>query len=378
MGIKKNGMKIATFNIQNLFHRDKSLIDAPKGKCITDWIQELDTIMRKPGKTFQEQERIQELSFLLGFEKTSPLPYAVLRRKAGLLYLKGIHHSTETRASHLTNWTGWIELQSKPIPPISTENKARVIADVNADILLLQEVEDRASLEDFNQKLLPKFDCKPYDHSFVIQCNDMKGLEIAILFRKGYTLQTIKTHLIEGYSDQLKNVIEYEISTPKSEKIYVLATYLANETDNKKVADTIRKSQVENIARIYKTLIAQGKTNVIIAGTFNTPPYCDSLSPLFQNTDAKDITKHFSFEVVTDKGDDATYFRLGAYRMGVNIKQEDYLLFSPALFDSMQDSGLNRKAMWPNKKPQWSTYKEVTGTYTAASDHPIIWGKFKL
>ena len=371
-------MKIATFNIQNLFHRDKSLFEQTKGKCITDWMQELDTIMRKTGKTIYEQERVRELSFLLGFEKTSPLPYAVLRRKAGLLYLKGIHHSTETRAGHLTNWIGWIELQTKPILPSATDNKALVIADVNADILLLQEVEDRASLEDFNQKVLPKFNCTPYDHSFVIQCNDMKGLEIAILLREGYTLQTIKTHLIGGYSDLFQNLIEYEISTPKSEKIYILATYLAKQTEDFKIADTIRKSQVENIARIYKALLAQGKTNVIVAGTFNTLSYCDSLSPLFQNTDAKDITRHFSFEVATDEGDDASYFRLGAYRMGVNIKQKDYLLFSPALFDKMQDSGLNRKALWPNKKPQWSIYKEVTNRYNAASEHPLIWGQLEL
>ncbi|MBD0777745.1 hypothetical protein HPE56_08065 [Maribacter sp. ANRC-HE7] len=368
-------MKIATFNIQNLFHRDKSLIEKPFGKCLTAWIQELDMLIRKPDNTMSEQDRIRDLSFLVGFEKTNPRPYAVLRRKSGFLYMKGIHHSMETRAGHLTNWNGWIEVQTKPIPPTATDNKARIIADVNADILLLQEVEDRGSLEEFNQKVLPNFDCKPYEQTFVIQSNAMKGLEMAILLREGYSLQTIKTHLIGGYSDLFQNLLEYEISTPTSKKIYVLATYLARQNDDIKIADTIRKSQVKNIAKIYKTLLAQGKSNVIIAGTFNTPSYCDSLSPLFQNTGIKDITKHFSFEVATDEGDDATYFRLGAYRMGVNIKQKDYLLFSPALFEIMQDSGLNRKAMWPNKKPLWSIYKTVTSKNNAASEHPILWGK---
>tara|TARA_R110000868_G_scaffold111854_1_gene301685 strand:+ start:4808 stop:5932 length:1125 start_codon:yes stop_codon:yes gene_type:complete len=367
-------MKVATFNIQNLFHRDKSLVEQPIGKCIRDWIDELDMLIRKTGNSLSEQERIRELSFLLGFEKTTPLPYAVMRRKAGLLYMKGIHHSTESRAGHLTNWNGWIELQTKPILPTATDNKARVIADINADILLLQEVEDRASLEEFNQIVLPKFNCKPYSHTFVIQSNDMKGLEIAILLRKGYTLQTIKTHLIGGYSDLFQQLVEYEISTLNSEEIHILATNLVNQTDDQEIAHKIRKSLVENIARIYKNLIAQGKTNVIIAGTFNTPSYCDSLTPLFQDTDVKDITKHFSFEVTTDEGDDATYYRLGAYRKGVNIKQKDYLLFSPAFFERMQDSGLHRKAMWPTKKPQWSTYKEVSSKYNAASEHPLVWG----
>ncbi len=378
MGIKQISMKIATFNIQNLFHRDKSLVEQPIGKCITDWIEELDMLMRKTGNSLPEQERIRELSFLLGFEKTTPLPYAVLRRKAGLLYMKGIHHSTESRAGHLTNWNGWIELQTKPISPTATDNKARVISNINADILLLQEVEDRASLEEFNQIVLTKFNCKPYSHTFVIQSNDMKGLEIAILLREGYILQTIKTHLIGGYCDLFQQLVEYEISTPNSEEIHILATNLVKQTDDTEMSHTIRKSQVENIAKIYKDLITQGKTKVIIAGTFNTPSYCDSLSPLFQDTDVKDITKHFSFEVTTDEGDDATYYRLGAYKMGVNIKQKDYILFSSALFERMQDSGLNRKAMWPTKKPQWSTYKTVTSKYNAASGHPLVWGLVDL
>ena len=371
-------MKIATFNIQNLFHRDKSLVEQPIGKCLTDWIEELDMLMRKSSKLISEQERSRELSFLLGFEKTTPLPYAVMRRKAGLLYMKGIHHSTESRAGHLTNWNGWIELQTKPISPNATDNKARVIADINADILLLQEVEDRASLEEFNQIVLPKFNCKPYVNTFVIQSSDIQGLEIAILLREGYSLQAIKTHLIGGYSDLFQQLVEYEISTPNSEEIHILAINLVKQTDDPEIAHTIRKSQVENIARISKDLISQGKTKVIIAGTFNTPSYCDSLAPLFQNTDVKDITKHFSFEVATDEGKDAKYYRLGAYRMGVNIMQKDYLLFSPALFEQMQDSGLNRKAMWPTKKPQWSTYKEVTSKYNAASEHPLVWGRVDL
>ncbi|WP_055436662.1 hypothetical protein [Lacinutrix algicola] len=367
-------MKIATFNIQNLFHRDKSLIDKPFGKMLSDWIKELDTLMRKSNNSILEQDRIRELSFLIGFEKSSPKPYAVLRRKSGFLYMKGLHHSTETKASNLTDWNGWIELQTLPIKPSATDNKAKVIADVNSDILLLHEVEDRASLEEFNQEILPKFNCKPYAQSFVIQSNDIKGLETAILLREGYTLKTIKTHLIGGYSDQFQHLLEYEITTPTSKNLWVLAIYLTNHNTDEKTNVVIRKSQMINIAKIYEVLIAEGKTNVIITGTFNAPSYCDSLSPLIQGTNTKDITKHLSFEVDIDKGNDANYFRLGAYRMGVNIKQKDYMLLSPALFDKMKDSGLNRKAMWPEKRPQWTTYKSVTNKNVAASEHPLVWG----
>ena len=369
-------MKIATFNVQNLFHRDKSLLEKPFGQSLTDWMTELDALMRQPSKSLSQQDRIRELSFLIGFEKASPRPYAILRRKAGFLYMKGLSHSGETKAGALTNWNGWIELQTLPIHPKSTDHKAQVIANVNPDILLLQEIEDRSSFEDFNQLILPKYDCKPYEHSFTIQGNDMNSLEMGIALRKGYKLEAVKTHNIsEAINNDGKNLIEYQISTPSKESIWLLNAYLKKPTTNKKQSDRMRKKRIAKIAEVYNKLISEGKTNVVIAGTFNAPSYCDSLSPLIQETDLKDITKHLSFEVDIDKGDDSTYFRLGAYRMGVNIKQKDYMLFSPALFNKMKDSGLNRKAMWPEKRPQWSIYKSISNKNVAASEHPLVWGK---
>lgn len=372
-------MKIATFNVQNLFHRDKSLLEIPFRKNVSDWINELDSLMMLSKKTIPEYDRIRELSFLMGFEKPSPRPYAILRRKAGFLYMKGLSHSLESKANDITNWNGWIELQTVPIHPKSTNHKAKTIADVNPDILLLQEIEDRASFEEFNQLILPKFDCKPYEHSFVIQGNDMEGLEMGVALRQGYNLNAVRIHDTNfGINGDGKNLIEYEISTPSKETIWLLNGYLKKPAKSTEQADKIREKQVCKIAEVYNKLITESKTNIIIAGTFNAPSYCHSLSPLIQDTDLKDITKHLSFEVEIDKGKDATYERLGAYRMGVNIKQKDYMLFSPALFDRMTDSGLNRKAMWPEKHPQWSIYKSVSNRNVAASEHPLVWGKVDL
>ncbi len=370
-------MKIATFNIQNLFHRDKSLIKKPIGKNLMDWIQELDSLMRKPSNTLSEQDRIRELSFLIGFEKFSPKPYAVLRKKAGFLYMKGLHHSSDSKASDLTNWNGWIALQTMPINPLATDNKALVLAAVNADVLLLQEIEDRASLEEFNRQVLPKFNCKPYVQSFVIQSEESIGKENAILLREGYTLASVKTYDIGNLSVQ-NTLLQYEVTTPTLQTMWILSTSLVGAQKEDSAAHRLRKQQSQNIVTIYQNLIEECKSNVIITGTFNAPSYCDSLSPLFQNTDLKDITKHLSFEVDCDKGKDAKYYSLGAYRMGVNIKQKDYMLLSPSLYNAMIDSGLNRKAVWPKKRPQWSIYKTVTSESNAASEHPVIWGVIEI
>lgn len=369
-------MKIATFNIQNLFHRDKNLLTKSRSTSITNWITELDTLMRKVFKSLPEHERLRELSFLLGFDNIHLKPYAVLRRKAGYLYMKGAMPFKQTKASYLTDWDGWVEIKTVPIRPTATDNKALVIADVNADILLLHEVEDRASLEEFNREVLPKYDCEPYAQTFVIQNNDMGGLETAILLREGYQLVSVKTHLIGGYSDQFQHLLEYEIKTPLLEKIWMLGIHLLPLEEGDKTI--IRHSQFKNITKIYEALIAEGKTNIIIIGTLNVASYSALLTSFITENKLKDITKHLSFEVDCDEGVDATYFRLGAFRLGTNLVQNDYMLLSHTLFEKLADSGLNRKAIWPEKASQWKIYKSVTSKQNAASEHPVVWGRIEF
>jgi len=143
-------MKITTFNIQNLFHRDRSLLDKPFDDCSAEWTIEIDQLMAKIKRTDKDNLRLRELSCMLGIDNSLQLPYAVVKRKSGFLFLKGMNYSKELKAGELTDWNGWIALQNIPIEPLAIENKARVIADINPDILILQEIEDRASLEELN------------------------------------------------------------------------------------------------------------------------------------------------------------------------------------------------------------------------------------
>src|SRR5690606_12884272 len=132
-------------NIQNLFHRHKDLIKMPAGECARQWINEMDSLMRRSGKLPRDIERINELSFLLGFDNLNKSSYAVMRSRGGELYFKGQPSSIESRANFLTEWKGWTEIKTLPVDPEATYNKARLVAEVNADVLLLQEVEDKNS-----------------------------------------------------------------------------------------------------------------------------------------------------------------------------------------------------------------------------------------
>ncbi len=96
------------------------------------------------------------------------------------------------------------------------------------------------------------------------------------------------------------------------------------------------------------------------------------------NTDLKDISRHPTFEVAMDNGYDAVYHRMGAFKKGVNIKQLDYLLLSPTLFGLVKNSGLNRKAVWPEIRPQGNIYNNIQNAANAASERPVIWGEIEI
>lgn len=375
-------MKIVTFNIQNLFHRDRSFLEKPFNKNKEEWEMEVDQLLEKPIKSSQDNERIRELAPLVGMDNGYQLPYAVLRRKAGFLFLKGKNYLNELRASELTDWNGWIALQNYPLDPIAVKNKARVIADVNPDILVLQEIEDRASLEEFNDEFLSWFGCKPFQKTCVMQGNSKRGQEIGILTRKGYEIKSVRSHVYDlNFPGEIgfdKDLMEYEILTARGNSLWILATHLQEQTEYKEHSDAKRKAQAEKIAEVYHKLYAEGKKQIAVMGTLNTISYCNSLAPLLQRTNLKEVTKHSSFNVDFDKGKDAGYYSLGAYRMGVNIKQKDYLLLSPELFDKVKSSGLNRKGIWPEKRPIWSVYPGINCKAHAASEHPAIWVDLSL
>ena len=365
-------MKIATFNIQNLFHRHMELINTTRTKNATDWISELDNLLRKPIKSSVDNERINGLSFLLGFEKIEDNPYAILKKRAGELCFKGRVLENTTKASFLTDWQGWVKLGNRPIHEKAIFSKAYMIAETNPDILVLQEVEDRASLMEFNTEFLPLLKITPYQQVMVLETNDPRGLGMGILLKQGYHLNGFKNHLHdlddEGFTLFDVDCQEYAIVTPQGDTIWILSNQFSLEASN-------RKKQAKKVAETYQQMRADGKELIVVCGTLNDVSYSDRLSSLLRETDLTDVSKQKRFKSDTDRGKDGSYFRLGAYRMGVNIKQQDYLLLSPKLFENVKNAGMNRMGTWPEQKPNWKLYPSISNKNQAASEHPLIWAE---
>lgn len=370
-------MKIATFNFENIFFRDERLIKKNHSYCLNSWMEEFETLMSRESRPNKNYVRLRELSFLLGFHQTALEPYVILRRKAGQLYMRRKTGEADVKASTATGWNGWIKLCSRPISERAILNKSRLISETNPDILVVQEVEDRQSLLDFNDHYLPEE--VRFSNFYVLGGNDPYGRELGILTKSGYEILTAKNYADEELGENRflfeLDLQEYEIKTPQGENWTILSTWLSDKESNGDKNDQNRRIQAEMISEIYRTRLEEGKRNLVVVGTFHVPSYCDSVSPLLKDTTLKEVKRHASFKIDLDTGKDASYHSLGAYRMGVNTKQQDYFLVSPAAFLRISASGLNRKGIFADKG-QFTTYSTVDSEQTQASSHPIIWGDF--
>ena len=163
----------------------------------------------------------------------------------------------------------------------------------------------------------------------------------------------------------------YKIETPLGDFVYVLSVQLIS---NQLIGncDEKRARQAELVSQVYEDLRLAGIDLIVVLGTLNAPRYAKSISPIM-NTDMIDIANLSNFEVEFDTGIDLGYYRMGAYCKGVNIEQNDYLLTSPMMQNMICGSGMNRKAMWPMKKPEWETYDSVVNEKDSASEHPLLW-----
>lgn len=367
-------MKIATYNVENIFHRDEQLVKKNISQSMSDWMQELEDLLRKDMRQDDDYGRMRELSFLLGFHKSAVDPYVVMRRKAGQLFLQQREKCFDYRASELNSWNGWIKLATRPIPEIAVQNKAKVISEVNPDILVLQEVEDRHALLDFNSRYLPEE--VRFTEVIVVQGNDPRSLDMGIMLKRGYSLENVTSHsneYDEGGKLFDKDFQEYRVKNSKGDAIAIFSTHLCGMDKDRQISDGKRKDQSNRVAEVYQELSMRGFRKNVLLGTFNAPSYCDSISPILRGLEVTEVKKHKNFRVDIDAGLDASYHSLGAYRVGVNLKQKDYLMLSPDLFKSIKSAGLNRKGIWPEKKDQFRTYSSLSCESHQASSHPMVW-----
>ena len=341
-----------------------------EGKPILEAFAALNSLLGEVDYSAGDKAEMVRLMMRLGLQKSDLGPFVILRRNRGGLLRRPRAGGLEIVASGRADWVGSLELRDAPINEHAMRNTARVMIDLEADILGVVEAEHRPALLGFNEALLPALGGRPFHHVMVIDGNDDRGIDVGLMSREGYPIGTMRSHVDDrnaaGQRIFSRDCPEYHVTTPGGERLLVLWNHFKSKGFGSRASSNARrKLQAGRVKEIYEERRAEGVELIAVMGDLNDTPNSDPLSPLLRETDLRDAFMHPDF-------DDGGY--PGTYGSCTAAHKIDYLLMSPALFAKIEKGGVCRKGMWAGSRPKrWETYSEVGRPQDAASDHAAIW-----
>jgi endonuclease/exonuclease/phosphatase family metal-dependent hydrolase len=368
-------VRIASFNVENLFERARALNPATKeeNKPILEKHARINALLNQPLYAEADKKEIKKLLLGFGLEKRDDAgQWVILRQNRGKLLKRPKAGGIEIVANGRTDWIGWVELKTEQVNELAMDHTAMVMRDVNADVLAVVEAENRIVLDKFSAQLLDKVGGTPYEFVMVIDGNDDRGIDVGVMARSGFEIASIRSHVDD--TDQLGTIFsrdcpDYTITTPTGKRLVVLVNHLKSKGFGTKTAEK-RERQAKAVKKIYERLVAGGEKYVAVVGDFNDTPDSTPLKPLLKQTNLKDISTHPAF---TSDG------RAGTYGNGTKGQKIDYVLLSPDLFNKVIGGSVFRLGVWGGKKGTlFPHYQTMTAPIHAASDHAAIYADVNL
>ena len=370
-------MRLATYNVENLFARAKALNKPTwaQGRVVLEQQARINELLGEAVYDQPMRAAIIELLTALGLAHDDDGgAYARLRQNRGRLVRRPRGGGVEIVASGRDAWIGWVELKTEPIDELATRHTAMVIRDVGADVQAVVEAESRPTLRDFSAIMLAAVGAAPFADTMLIEGNDLRGIDVGILTRAGYELTTIRSHVDDSDADGVifsRDCIEYTVTTPGDGELVVLVNHLKSKGYGTTAASNERRRrQAARVATIYRRLRRERHRNVAVVGDLNDTPDSAPLAPLLTGTDLRDVTTHPSF---TDDG------RPGTYANGTKSNKIDYVLLSPALWGKVRGGAIFRKGVWGGVNGTlFPHYESMTAPQHAASDHAAVYADLEL
>ncbi len=369
-------MRIASYNVENLFQRAKALaLDTwAEGRPILAAHAEINALFNEKTYTERRKQRILALLEELGLTRGDDSTYVRLRKIRGRLLRRPRSGPVEVVAGGRADWIGWVELKTEQVDELAMQHTAMVIRDLRADLLGVVEADNRPTLERFSEALLTEVGGTPYEQVLLVDGNDERGIDVGFLARSGYPVLQIRTHIFDTDAAGVifsRDCPEYHVTTPAGDRLVVLVNHLKSKgfsTPGDPIGSQRRRRQANRVAEIYRSLRSEGLDQVVVLGDLNDSPGSQSLQPLLADTDLSDISEHPSF----DPGE-----RLGTFGGGNLNDKIDYVLLSPALFARVTAGGIFRQGVWhgPQTANPWTMYPTLTAAVHAASDHAAIWAE---
>ncbi|PLR41723.1 endonuclease/exonuclease/phosphatase [Chimaeribacter californicus] len=364
-------MRLASYNVENLFDRAAVMDQAgwSKGKPVLEKFAALNELLGEITYTDAMKKKMVALMVDLGLEKSDTGPFVLLRRNRGALLKRPRAGGVEITAGGRADWVGSLELIEEPVNEVAMRVTAKVMIDLQTDILAVIEAESRPSLAAFNQEIVKALGGEPFRHVMVIDGNDTRGIDVGLMTGAAYPIGEMRSHVDDRDGEALifsRDCPEYSIPLASGETLWVLVNHLKSKGyGSKGSSDARRRQQAERISAIYQQRVAEGHPLIAIVGDFNDTPDSDALAPLLKETDLRDAFTHPAFD---QGGYPGTWGNCAA------DNKLDYILLSPALWEKVKAGGVLRKGMWPGVRPvKWKAYPEIKEPENAGSDHAALW-----
>lgn len=369
--------RIASYNVENLFERPKAMRLATweEGRPILEQHARINELVNQPHYSASDKAEILDLLTKLGLNGADDGgQFARLRQIREKLVKRPPGKPVEIVANGRADWIGWVELKTEPVDELAMRHTARVIKDIDAEILGVIEAENRIGLSKFSAQMLQLVGGLPYARVMLIDGNDDRGIDVAVLTKAGFDIETVKPHVDDRDGQGpifSRDCPEYTITTPSGETIVVLVNHLKSKGFGGQASSNAkRKRQATRTAQIYARLVSEGRTSIAVVGDFNDTPDSAPLAPLLAETDLQDVSVHPKF--VSDG-------RPGTFGNGTKANKIDYILLSPALFARVTNARVFRKGVWGGKNGDlWPVYPTMKAKVNQASDHAAIYADIKL
>ena len=369
-----NRLRIATYTVQNLFSRPAAL-DAENPREVLRDGAELAALLSRSSYEGEVGERIIALvrKYDLYRREAHHRWFHLEEARNGLLnvrdgWLFGL------KAKGCSDWVGGLQWKQAPVHLESTHNTARMIQSVDADVVALCEVENRAALTQFNHNVLSRFG-KPYPYEMCLEGNDTRGIEVALLSR--LPLISIRTHIFDTFVSPItgesaplfsRDCAEYELALPDGKSLWLLVNHFKSQGRGRNTdpaaAEEWRTIQAQRVVEILGRFDLQ-KDFVVVAGDFNEPPQKGCIAPLLNKPGLTDV-------LTTELAPSTNW----TFHYGHEFQQLDYMLVSQPLRERMTGVGIDyRGVFYPGGDPN-ARLPEINNRATQASDHGVIWADF--
>ena len=277
-------LKIAAFNVENLFERPKvfNFKDHSIGDDILEKVNDLRKVLDNKTYTAANKRKILKLYKELK-------EFIIIREDRGKLFKRSGWAVKGVKASGVNEWDGAIEYKKAKYNEMARENTARVIKKVNPDIACVIEADNRIALKRFDTALLNS----RYKHEMLIDGNDSRGIDVGILSK--YNFGAIHTHIYDKLSPNSRSKIfsrdclEIEVKITSKTSLYLLINHFKSKGyDTNGTADKRRKNQAKRVAEILSKYDLK-KDYVIVAGDLNDTPDSNPLKPLMDVKNMHDV-----------------------------------------------------------------------------------------